>query len=139
MSEERPEIESGGVIAQANIARFRWPLSDPRMAEFTDRIDEFNELAARSAGFVWRFTDPEGRVDEFFGAPNVFFNMSVWRSVEDLHRFVYHSVHAEVLPRRMEWVEPFDGLAAAVIWPIEENHRPGLEEARERLSTLRKV
>ena len=45
----------GYYLAQANIARLRYPLSDQRMAGMADRIAEMNRLAEVSPGFVWRF------------------------------------------------------------------------------------
>jgi hypothetical protein len=41
-------------IAQMNVASARYPLDDPRIAEFVGLLDEVNALAEGSPGFVWR-------------------------------------------------------------------------------------
>ena len=60
--------EKSMAAAQANVALFRWPLTDTRMNEFDARIQATNELAERSPGFIWRYADtyePAGRPEPF--------------------------------------------------------------------------
>ncbi|MGC2826392.1 MAG: DUF3291 domain-containing protein, partial [Pseudolabrys sp.] len=47
-------------LAQFNIARTRYPLDDPRMAEFVDNVARVNCLADKVPGFVWRLQDESG-------------------------------------------------------------------------------
>jgi uncharacterized protein DUF3291 len=47
-------------LAELNIGGVRYPLDDPRMAEFVDNLALVNGLAERSDGFVWRLKDASG-------------------------------------------------------------------------------
>ena len=47
-------------LAQFNIARIRYPLDDPRMAEFVANVARINALAEQIEGFVWRLQDDSG-------------------------------------------------------------------------------
>ncbi len=47
-------------LAEFNIARIRFPLDDPRMAEFVDNVERVNMLAEQIEGFVWRLKDESG-------------------------------------------------------------------------------
>lgn len=91
-------------LAQVNVAYARGAQDDPAMAEFIARLDEINELAERSPGFVWRYIsdtrDPQQRE---FADPLVLFNMSVWDSVDALHAFTYKTAHAQVFAARRKW------------------------------------
>ena len=49
------DLEDEVLLAQANIAIFRWPLTDPRMADFVERIPKVNQIAESADGFIWRF------------------------------------------------------------------------------------
>lgn len=59
-------------------------------------------------------------------------NVSVWESVEALKNYVYGTVHAQLLRQRHEWFEKFAGVYLALWW-VPAGHRPGIEEAKERL------
>jgi len=80
-------------IAQINVARMRFSIDDPGMADFVAQLDAVNGLADRDPGFVWR---PQGEardattVQAFDGA-NILINMSVWESIEALLDFTYKS------------------------------------------------
>jgi hypothetical protein len=83
-------------LAQANLARMRGTLNESVMAGLVSRIDEMNHLAEQSAGFVWRLqgadATPEALsvfADEFvpFDAGRLFYNMSVWESIEALKNY----------------------------------------------------
>ena len=124
-------------LAQVNIARAHAPLDGPEMAGFVARIDAINALADGSPGFVWRL--PSGTGDAAYVRPydddRILFNLSVWRSVEDLRGYVYRSVHAEVMRRRQEWFARFDG-AYLALWWIPAGHTPSDDEAKARLAHL---
>ena len=40
-----------------------------------------------------------------FENENMLLNMSVWRDVKSLNRYVYSSAHVEIMRRRKEWFE----------------------------------
>jgi hypothetical protein len=124
-------------IAQVNIGRMKGALEDPVMADFVARLDEINALADRSPGFVWRLQTEAGNATYLrpFDDDRILFNMSVWESIEQLRRYVYYSAHVEVLKRRQNWFEKFSG-AYAALWWVPQGHRPGVDEAKQRLAHL---
>lgn len=126
-------------IAQVNIARMLAPLDDPQMADFIARLNEVNALADASPGFVWRLQAEEGNATYLrpYEDDRILFNMSVWESIEQLKEYVYRSAHAEVMKRRREWFEKFDGAYMAVWW-IEAGYIPTIEDAKQRLDHLYK-
>lgn len=124
-------------LAQLNIARMRYPLDDPRMQAFVDRLDAINALADSAPGFVWRLQTADGDATaiDFFGADTLV-NMSVWQDVESLRDYAFRSEHKQVLASRQEWFERMQD-AYAVLWWIPAGTTPSLEQARERLDSLR--
>jgi len=127
-------------LAEINVARLRYPLEDPRVADFVDNLDAINALAERSEGFVWRLKDESGNATQIaaYDDPLVIVNMSVWRSVEALHAFAYKTVHRRFVQRRTEWFELFDGPYLALWW-VEEGAFPDVAEGRRRLDHLQRV
>ena len=124
-------------IAQFNIARARWPLDDPRMAEFTNMIDRMNALARRSPGYLWRLEDEEGPdAPRFPGDPLMTFTLSVWQDVDSLRAFTWNTIHKRFRMRRGDWFQPLDQ-AYLAIWPIARDHRPDGREALAMLELLR--
>jgi len=125
-------------LAQLNIGRLRYEIDDPRMADFTNNLALVNGLAERSDGFVWRFIDDSGNSTSTrpFGDPRIAINLSVWQDVAALERFVYQTVHKRFYGRRAEWFEHFDG-PYFVMWWVPAGHRPGVQEAIERLEHLK--
>ena len=127
-------------LAQANVAYALAPTDSPRMAAYVARLDEMNELADRSPGFVWRYvTDSRDPQQREFPDPNVLFNMSVWESVEALHHYTYRTAHAEVYAARRRWFA--DGVAvvgghALAMWWIPVGELPTADDARERLALI---
>ena len=125
-------------LAQVNVARALAPLDSPKLADFARALEPMNLLAERSPGFVWRLKDadmesaPELRV---YPDGEILINLSVWRSVDALRAYTYHSGHAHYVKRRKEWFSAF-GRPHYALWWVEEGHRPGPEEARARLDRL---
>ena len=105
-------------LAQINIGRLVAPHGDPRVQPFFDALDRVNELAESSPGFVWRLkgegnnaTDIQATAD-----PLLIPNMSVWEDAESLYQVVYRSAHTEVMIRRREFFERFEGAFQALWW-----------------------
>ena len=125
-------------LAQLNVGIIRGPMDSPIMAEFAANLDRINALAEESPGFVWRLQSPEGNATAIrpFENENMLVNMSVWRDVESLRKFVYRSSHADILRRRREWFESVSE-AILVLWWVPHGYRPRLDEAIARLELLR--
>lgn len=124
-------------LAQLNIAKLKYGIDDPELADFVARLDDINALADESPGFVWRLQTEEGDATaiDYFGA-DYLVNMSVWQDVESLRDYAFRSAHKEVLARRNEWFERMDD-AYAVLWWIPAGSIPSIEQAGERLESLR--
>ncbi len=124
-------------LAQVNIARMQTPLDDPQMAGFVARLDEINALADRSPGFVWRLQTSQGNATYLrpYDDDRILFNISVWKSIEDLKHYVYQSVHVELMRQRRDWFEKFAGVYLALWW-IPLGHVPSVDEAKQRLAHL---
>ena len=124
-------------LAELNIGRVRYPLDDPRMADFVDNLALVNGLAERSEGFVWRLKDASGNATGIrgFDDPRIILNVSVWESVEALERYVWQTVHKRFYGRRQEWFAKMDG-PHLVMWWVDAGHVPTVEEAKERLEHL---
>jgi hypothetical protein len=124
-------------LAQLNIAVMKEPLESPRMADFVANLDRINALAENSPGFVWRLQTEEG--DATAVRPlgdDTLVNLSIWRDVESLNRYVYGSAHVEIMRRRREWFERMRE-AYVVLWWVPKGHRPGVSEAIAKLELLR--
>jgi hypothetical protein len=67
--------------------------------------------------------------------PLVIANLTVWRSIEDLHAFTYRSAHNAVFGRRFEWFERWPG-PSVVLWWQPAGTTPDLAEALRRLDRL---
>src|SRR5262249_53784889 len=125
-------------LAQLNIGRIRYPVDDPRMADFMTNLDLVNGIAERSEGFVWRLKGDGDNATSLraFEDPTVILNMSVWESIETLEKFVWQTVHKRFYGRKQEWFERLDS-PHFVLWWIPVGHRPSVAEAIERLNHLR--
>jgi len=126
-------------LAQLNIGIIKGPIDSPVMAEFVANLDRINALAERTPGFVWRLQTEEGNATAIRPYPeneNMAVNMSVWRDVASLNKYVYSSEHVQIMRRRREWFEKMDQ-AFLVLWWVPKGHRPSIEEAKARLEQLR--
>ena len=125
-------------LAQYNIARMRGPLDTPIMAGFVARLEDINALADGAPGFVWRLKTEDGDSTALrpYGDDRIIVNMSVWTGLEAVRDFVYRSAHVDVMRQRREWFERIEE-AYAVLWWIPAGHIPTIDEAMERLETLR--
>lgn len=130
-------------LAQANAAQMNGTLESPIMEGMTSQIQRINNLAETSPGFVWRIasvTNDELRpiAEDLRGiaSEEIFFNMSVWNSIEALRQFTFESIHRSLLHRKLAWIVPTEE-ASNVLWWIEANHRPNISEASEKLRLIR--
>jgi len=125
-------------LAQLNIGVIKGPMDSPVMAEFAANLERINALAERSPGFVWRLQTEQGDATAIrpFEDENMLINMSVWRDVESLNKYVYSSAHVEIMRRRKQW---FEHMAEAylVLWWVPRGHRPSVAEAIAKLEALR--
>lgn len=127
-------------LAQANVAYALAAHDDPRMAEYMARLDEMNQLADQSPGFMWRYlTDSREPTQREFDDPLVLFNMSVWASIDDLHRYTYRTAHAEVYAGRRRWFASPTSVTrghALAMWWVPAGTRPTVADAKERLALI---
>lgn len=123
-------------LAELNIARLKYDIEDPRVADFVNNLDRVNGAAERSDGFVWRLelaaTDSNTVV---MNDPRIIVNLSVWRDLDSLERFVFQTVHRRIYARKAEWFEAMDKMHF-VMWPVAIGHEPDLDEALQRLEML---
>lgn len=124
-------------LAQLNVARMKEPLESPTMADFVANLDRINAIAESSPGFVWRLQTDEGNATALrpLGADTLV-NISVWKDVASLNKYVYQSAHVEIMRRRKEWFERMRE-AWVVLWWVPKGHRPTVAEAIAKLELLR--
>lgn len=124
-------------LAQFNIARIRYPLDDPRMAEFVDNVKRVNALAEQIDGFVWRLQDGSGHAMNMtiYGDRTILPNLTLWENAQALERFVWQTLHGRFYRRREDWFVPIE--APLVMWWVPAGHRPTLDEGVERLESLK--
>jgi hypothetical protein len=125
-------------IAQYNIARMRAELDDPIMHGFVSRLDELNQLADETPGFVWRHQEEDGTSTSvrLYEDKLIIINLSVWDDIDALHAFAYRSDHGSAYATRHQWFEPIDG-HTLVLWWAQAGHKPTAREGKERLERLR--
>ena len=124
-------------LAQLNIAKMKFSIDAPEMADFVARLEDVNALADESPGFVWRLQTEAGDATavDYFG-PDYLVNMSVWVDVESLHGYVYRSAHNEVMAQRKHWFERMLEVYS-VLWWIPAGTVPTIAQADKRLQKLR--
>lgn len=124
-------------LAQLNIARLKFPIDDPRVADFVDNLDRVNAAAERSEGFVWRLVDETGdaAVAGGFDDPMMVVNMSVWADAGRLEHFVWNTVHKRFYMKKGNWFEPMSR-PHFVMWWVPAGHCPTPSEALARLEHL---
>ncbi|EKE77819.1 DUF3291 domain-containing protein [Gallaecimonas xiamenensis] len=125
-------------LAQLNIAKARYSLDAPEIADFVDNLAPINALAEASDGFIWRLKDDSGDATaiEVMGDPDILVNMSVWDSVDALKNFMFRTHHRDFLRRKSEWFHP-SAQDTYVLWWVPVGHIPTVEEAMARLEHLR--
>ncbi len=132
-----PPRTEAAQLAQVNLAWVRYPLDDPRMAEFVEAIDRINTLGDRSPGCIWRFRTAGGDATDvrILDDPRILYNLTIWRSVDDLRRYAHRTEHVAFFRRRREWFLPPPKPPLALWW-VPEGYRPTVEESVARLEQL---
>jgi hypothetical protein len=127
----------GWLLAQVNVGHTLHPLDDPRMQGFVERMARTNGDADQAPGFVWRLQSEAGDATGLAVSddPSFIINLSGWRSVEELARFVYRSEHRAVMALRRQWFRRHEG-PYQCLWWVPELHRPAPAEALERLALM---
>jgi len=123
-------------LAQFNIARIRYPLDDPRMAEFVDNVKRVNALAEQIDGFVWRLQDASGHAMNMtvYDDPTILPNLTLWENAAALERFVWQTLHGRFYRRREDWFEPI--ATPLVMWWVKAGERPDMAEGVRRRDHL---
>lgn len=124
-------------LAQLNIAKVKFPLDHPQMSDFTNNLPRINALAESSDGFIWRLKDELDNATSFqlFDDPDIIINLSVWRDPDALKHFMMRTAHVDFLKRKSEWFNKMDK-SNYVMWWIEDDHLPTLDEAKSKLYYL---
>jgi hypothetical protein len=126
-------------IAEFNISRLKAPLDSPIMKEFVDFLAPVNRFGEQTPGFIWRLATPDGQPSTYLppAYPDnmIVTNLTVWKDIESLKYFVYHTVHSYFLRNRKQWFDQFIE-QRFVLWWVHQNHRPVLEEAKQKLLFL---
>jgi hypothetical protein len=124
-------------LAQLNIAKVKFDLDSPEMADFVNNLDPINAIAESSPGFIWRLKDETGDATgiEIEGHPDIIVNMSVWEDINALKNFMFKTHHVDFLKRKKEWFVPMSE-ASYVLWWVPEGHIPTVQEAMTKLEHL---
>ena len=125
-------------IAQINIARFKLPSDAPENKDFMDALDDVNERAESSKGFIWRLKGDGNNATDLHPSddPNLIVNMSVWESLDDLMAFAYRNMeHVAVMRRRKEWFEEISPYLA--LWWVKSGEIPTIEDGFKALESLK--
>lgn len=124
-------------LVQVNTAKMIADLDDPVMSGFVQRLVEINALADNSSGFVWRYQTKEGDATYLrpFDDKRILFNMSVWKTLDDLRNFAYASKHVELLKKKASWFGKLDEVHI-VLWWIEKGSIPTVDEALAKLNLI---
>ena len=111
-------------LAQLNVAIMKEPLDSPGMADFVANLDRINALAEASHGFVWRLQTEEGDATAIRPmGEDTLINVSVWRDIDSLNKYVYGSAHVDIMRRRKEWFERMREVHI-VLWWVEQGPSP---------------
>jgi Domain of unknown function (DUF3291) len=125
-------------LAQVNIGKILAPMDSPLMSEFKNNLDRINALAEASEGFIWRLKDDNNNATSIkvFEDDFMLINMSVWKDIDALYKYVYESAHMEYLKNRKAWFERLTEKYMALWW-IPGDHIPTPSEAIERINHIR--
>lgn len=128
---------NGYHLAQVNIARMVAPLDNPVMTEFVDNLDRINALAESSPGYVWRLKGDGNDATSLrpYDDEMIIVNLTVWKTVEDLQQYVYHTAHTEIMRKRKQFFSKMEKPFMCMWW-IPAGHIPDVQEAKTHLDHL---
>ena len=106
----------------------------PEVQGFIDGIEAVYAVAERSEGFIWRFSDFETLAEPPVGPAAR--TLSVWENVEKLRHYVFSTLHGRFYARKSEWFLDADE-PMMVLWNVDSDARPTMDEAYEKLKRLR--
>lgn len=132
------------LLAELNIAFAKFPLEDPRIADFVNAIDDVNKASEGFKGFHWRYiTEDESAESEILAPLKInedylLANMSVWQNLDDLKGFIFASPHIEIMKRRHEWFNRVSKITTVLWWMEASSPQiyPSLQEGVLRLQHL---
>jgi hypothetical protein len=116
-------------IVQYNIAKIRYPITDIRMKEFSDNINLVHKIADRIGGLIYRVQDESGTAMNMSDDPTILPNLTVWKDIDSLMKFVHKTVHKMFMNRREEWFLPMEG-PKNVLWFGADSYRPLMFEGK---------
>lgn len=109
-------------LAQYNIAKIRYPLSDPKMSEFVNNIDLVHKIADRM-GLIHRVKDETGSAIHMSSDPTILPNLTIWKDVDSLMNFVHKTIHTRFMNKKDEWFLPMS-TPKTVYWWCAESYKP---------------
>ncbi|MEY2400974.1 MAG: hypothetical protein QOJ08_1085 [Ilumatobacteraceae bacterium] len=123
-------------LAQLNVATLRYPIDDPRTADFVEALPAVNSAGEQSPGYVWRLQSESGDATDIrvFDDPLVIVNLTVWDSIEALKAFAYRGTHRDFFKRRAEWF--VEGSTRTALWWIPHGSLPTTDNAKRRLDFI---
>ncbi len=127
-------------LAEINLAHLKEAMDSALLKGFVDRLDEINDIAEASPGFVWRYlVDSRDTENQEAGDPAVIVNMSVWQDMAALHHYVYKTAHNEVFAQRRQWFFDWQSHLQSnhmALWWIPAGHLPTVAEGMEKARCL---
>lgn len=125
-------------LAQVNIAKRLAPMDDPIMLDFINKVESINEIADLAEGFVWRMKDEDKDLGaQIFQDDTLLINISVWKNLESLFNYTYHSGHIDVFKRKKEWFSKIKMMHMA-FWYVPKGYKPTFQDAKNRLNYIDK-
>jgi|TARA_R110002072_G_C7651166_1_gene508720 hypothetical protein len=119
-------------LIHANIALARGSLDQEIMSGFVQQVEEINNIANSSNGFVSQPT-PSDSGAVYSG--KWLLNLSVWESVESLSKFTHSGKHALALDNRNEWFKKQDYPNYVLFW-FHAGNTPKESEIEQRIGHL---
>jgi hypothetical protein len=133
------EVESnrgGHIMAFVSIytvGRLANPYDHPASREFYDMGYRVMRQASVSGQMIKDFSSDEIPILEEAKEGYPVLTLSVWESLQGLHRFTYAGKHSQALRNRSKWMEPYSkNHLSYVVWWTDEVGDVSWEEASKR-------
>ncbi|MEY2581258.1 MAG: hypothetical protein QOE09_1107 [Ilumatobacteraceae bacterium] len=123
-------------LAQLNVATLRYPIDDPRAADFVEALPAVNGAGEVSPGYVWRLQSDGGDATDIrvFDDPLIIVNLTVWESLDALKAFAFRGLHRGYLRRRAEWF--VEESTRTALWWLPTTQLPTTGDAKRRLAFI---